>query len=111
MTTLASTNYQLPKIYACNDYPQTQSGYRTTKIEIKPYGFRVLRFSNYISLQYIKVEFLPNGFSKATVKVDTNYRAKYQYTIYFDNLGNEIKSDNNSTIAERKIWLSLQKVN
>jgi len=107
LSTMFTTN-QLPNAYSTNQFPQTQSGYRTIKVEVKPYGFRVIRFSNYISLQYIKVECLPNGFSKATVKVDTNYRAKYQYTIYFDNNGNEIHSENNCTKAERKAWLQLQ---
>lgn len=104
-----NTQHQLPKAYSANQFPQTQSGYRTIKVEPKPYGFRVVRFSNYISLQYIKVECLPNGFSKATVKVDTNYRAKYQYTVYFDNNGNEIQDESNKTATERKVWLDMQK--
>ena len=104
------TLHHLPKVYSSNSFPQVQSGYRTTQVQIKPYGFRVVRFSNYISLQYIKVECLQNGFSKATVKVDRNYSAKYQYTVYFDNYGNEIQSESNTTLEDRKIWLSLQLV-
>lgn len=100
----------IPKIYASNDYPFT-SGYKTTKIIPTKYGYRIHRFSNYISLQYIKVEYLPNGFSKAIVKVNTNYQSPYQYTLYFDNEGNEVKSDNNNTIAERKEWIKMQSSN
>lgn len=97
----------IPAVYASNDYP-FRSGYKTTRIIPTKYGYRIHRFSNYISLQYIKVEYLDNGFSKATVKVNKNYHAPYQYTLYFDNKGNEIKSENNSTKAERKTWLEMQ---
>ena len=104
-----NANFQLPKIYNSCAYPQQQTGYRTIKVDAKPYGFRVVRFSNYISMQYIKIVYSENGFSKATVKVDTNYRSKYQYTLYFDNAGNEIKvGDTNSTRLERAKWLSMQ---
>lgn len=97
----------IPKIYASNDYPFTR-GYKTTKIIPTKYGYRIHRFSNYISLQYIKVEYLANGFSKATVKVNTNYQSPYQYTLYFDVEGNEMKSENNNTKLERKNWLAMQ---
>ena len=97
----------IPQIFAQNSYPFTR-GYKTTKIKPTNYGFLIHRFSNYISLQYIRVEYSDNGFSKATVKVNTNYQAPYQYTLYFDNKGKEIKTENNSTKIERKIWLQMQ---
>ena len=103
-----NTELILPRIYASNPYPLQNTGYRTVTVQPKPYGFRIVRFSNYISLQYIKVVFNDNGFSKATVKVDTNYRSKYQYTIYFDNNGDVIRSEDNNTHSERNKWIELQ---
>ena len=98
----------IPKIFASNSYP-FRSGYKTTKITETKNGYLIRRFSNYISLQYIKVVYSANGFSKATVKVDKNYHAKYQFTIYFDAMGNEINSELNTTISNKKAWLLLQK--
>ena len=97
--------FLLPTIYNQNSHPH-RSGYRTTKIKQTTTGFVINRFSHYISLQKIKLVYNDKGFSKGTVKVDTNYRPKYQYTLYFDNLGNIIKAD--TTLQERKIWLELQ---
>ena len=85
----------------------TGSGYRTTKIKKTKYGYIIHRFSNYVSLQYIRFEVLKTGFGKATIKVDTNYQQKRQYTIYFDKNMAEIKAE--TTAKERKIWLELQK--
>ena len=78
----------------------TGSGYRTTKIKKTKYGFVIHRFSNYISLQYIRLEILETGFCRANIKVDTNYQRKYKYTVYFDNKMIEIR--------DRKMWLELQ---
>jgi hypothetical protein len=100
-------NYLLPKIFQTNSFPFTR-GYKTTKVIAKKDGYILHRFSNYVSLQNVKIVYNPNGFSKATIKVNTNYQTPYQYTIYFDNEGNEIKAENNST-KERKIWLEMQK--
>ncbi len=102
-----NTERIIPQIFAQNSYP-FRSGYKTTKIIPTKYGYRIHRFSNYISLQYVKVEYCDNGFSKATVRVNTNYQATYQFTLYFDNTGNEIKSENNNTKIERKQWLQMQ---
>jgi hypothetical protein len=98
----------LPKIYQTNSHPFT-SGYRTTKIKETANGYKINRFSNYISLQNITLTYQPNGFSKAIVKVDTNYRPKYQYTLYFDNTGELIKSPTDNDKEEKKIWLAMQK--
>jgi|GEM_PF-5580901 hypothetical protein len=97
----------LPKIFQSNPYP-FNSGYKTTKVIQKKYGYILHRFSNYVSLQNVKIVYNENGFSKATVKVNKNYAAPYQYTIYFDNEGNEIKVNNNTNL-ERKKWLEMQK--
>ena len=110
MLQTTTTERVIPAVYASNDYPFTR-GYKTTRIIPTKYGYRIHRFSNYISLQYIKVEYLDNGFSKATVKVNTNYQTPYQYTIYFDNKGNEIKAESHNTKLERKIWLKMQSAN
>lgn len=97
----------LPKCYEMSDV-RPQTGYRTTKIIPKKYGFIVHRFSDYVSLQFIKIVYNDNGFSKATVKVRTNYRTPYQYTLYFDNMGDEIHAD--TTMEERKLWLKAQEL-
>lgn len=98
--------YLLPKVFQSNTYPFT-TGYKITNIKPKSYGYIVERFSNYVSLQNIKIVYNEKGFAKATVKVDINYHPKYQFTLYFDNQGNTIESNN--TRKERKIWLELQK--
>jgi len=95
--------YLLPLVYQSNEYPH-RSGYKCTKITPIKNGYRINRFSNYISLQSIKLIYNDNGFSKATVIVNTNYVP--QYTLYFDDKGNEVKADN--VKAERKLWLALQ---
>ena len=98
---------EIPKIWQKTDFQGFHSGYITTAIKKTNYGFKINRFSNYVSLLSIKFEVLTNGFAKATVKVDTNYRPKYQYTLYFDKEYNEIKEK--TTKLERKKWLELQK--
>ena len=81
---------------------------RTISVKKKPYGFLIIRMSTYVSRQSIKLVIEDNGFAKATVKVNTNYRSPYQYTLYFDDQLNEIKVPNNSTHKERKMWLHMQ---
>jgi hypothetical protein len=85
--------HSLPLIYQANAYPFI-NGYKIISIKPTANGFKIKKFSNYISTQSIKLEYLPNGFSKAVVKVDTNYQPKYQFTLYFDKDGNEIKANN-----------------
>jgi hypothetical protein len=102
-----SLQFLLPKIFQSNSYPFTR-GYKTTKIIPKKDGYILHRFSNYVSLQNVKIVYNDKGFAKATVKVSPNYQPTYQYTLYFDNEGNEISVDND-TAKERKKWLELQK--
>lgn len=101
---------EIPKIYRkLADKPYT-NGYRTTSIVKKPYGFIITRFSHYISIQKIRFEILSDGFSKATVKVDTNYKSNYQFTLYFDK-GLELVEDNNDPLNVtkcRKVWQKLR---
>ena len=98
-------NHLLPIMYRSNQYPH-RSGFKTIKIIPIANGYRIKRFSNFIALQSVKLEYLPNGFSKAKVITNKNYSPIYSYTLYFDNKGNEIKST--STREERKIWLAMQ---
>jgi hypothetical protein len=101
--------YQLPKIYNQNSYPLRRGhNYRVTEIKATKNGYAIKKFSDFVSVQKIKVVYNENGFAKATVKVDTNYRSPYQYTLYFDKDGNEIKASDNSDATERKMWLELQ---
>ena len=100
MTNISGHEYlnNIPPAWRCTE--DTGSGYRTTKIKKTKYGYIIHRFSNYVSLQYIRFEVLKTGFCIATVKVDTNYRQKYQYTVYFNDEMKEVK--------DRKSWLELQ---
>ena len=98
-------NYLLPIMDRSNQHPH-RSGFRTIKITPIANGYRIKRFSNYIALQSVRLEYLPNGFSKAKVVTNKNYVGIYSYTLYFDNKGNEIKAE--STREERKIWLAMQ---
>jgi|AntDeeMinimDraft_5_1070356.scaffolds.fasta_scaffold04076_11 hypothetical protein len=100
----------LPKIYGQNNYPLHRgSNYRVVDIKTSNNGYLITKLSDFASVQKIKLVYNKNGFSKATVKVNTNYRTPYSYTLYFDNKGNEIISKDNSDSKERKMWLDLQK--
>ena len=96
----------IPEMWRKTSFNGFHSGYITTKIKKTDYGYKIYRFSNYVSLQYIRFEILKKGFAKATVKVHTNYRKPYQYTLYFDS--DFIALRGNSTAQERKVWLKLQ---
>jgi hypothetical protein len=84
------------------------SGFQTTKVIEKPNGLIIHRFSHYVTLVYIRLYKYQDGFSKAVVKVDKNYHPRYQYTLYFDKDGREIKSPTNSTRAELAYWKKLR---
>lgn len=90
----------IPKIWNRTSFEGYHSGFITTKIKKTNYGYHITRFSNYVTILSIKFEVLQNGCAKATIKVDKNYHAPYQYTMYFDSDLNEVKS--------RKEWLSIQ---
>jgi hypothetical protein len=70
----------------------------------KPYGWLITEGTNYISIYKIRLELFPDGRAKATVKVDKNYHSPYQYTLYFDKQGREIKDKHNRTRAELAYW-------
>ena len=97
----------IPKIYASNAYPLVRgNAYRTTKLSQKGNIVKVERVSDYVSVQKVKIEYNENGFSKAKILVNTNYRPLYRYVLYFDSEGKEIKAETDA--AERKLWLSMQ---
>lgn len=97
-------HFKIPPYYADN-----ARGFRNVRVTPKPYGYRIIRVNNYITVQYVKIEYNVDGSCKATVRNKTNYVPEYQFTLYFDSKGNEIKGS--STLAERKTWLALQKQN
>jgi hypothetical protein len=72
------------------------------------YGYKVNLMTNYITLytKYIYVN--EDNSAKIVTKVDQNYRAKYQYTLYHDLKGNRIDCENN-TRKELKIYKELRK--
>lgn len=72
------------------------------------YGFIVNLFTNYITLYTKKIYLYKNGFVKIVTIVDQNYRAKYQYTTYYNKIGNEIIVSDNSTRKELSIFKQLQ---
>jgi len=84
------------------------SGYATTKIQKTDYGYKIHRFSHHISLQTIRYEIYDDGFSKAIVKVDTNYNPRYQYTLYFhpDPITEIVRSG--GTRSELASWKSMR---
>lgn len=60
---------------------------RTTKVEIKPYGYYVTRFNPYVTVTKVKIMVNSNGSAKAIFKVDKNYQAPYQFTEYYNTEG------------------------
>ena len=82
----------------------SHSGLVTLKRVKTNYGYRIMQGTNYISLHYVKLIIFPNGKAKAVVKVDKNYHPKYQYTLYFDRSGREIKDIHNRTRKELAYW-------
>lgn len=91
---------KIPNIWQRTSFEGYHSGFITTDVKKTAKGYRIKRFSNYITILNIDLEVLPNGFAKATVKVDKNYHPKYQYTMYFNSAMVEV--------GNRKIWMSLQ---
>jgi len=63
---------------------------RVTSVKKTNKGYNIHLFTNYICLYYLYVTLGKNGSAKIVTKVDKNYHAKYQFTGYEDNLGNEI---------------------
>lgn len=62
------------------------------------YGYKIKKVTSYVSIINTKLIINKNKSAKAIVKVNTNYRKPYQYTLYFDCDKQEIKG--NSTREE-----------
>lgn len=89
-----------------NDYNKTTT--RVTKVTKKSNCYLFLMFNHYITLYYGKLVINSDGTAKAVIKVNRNYCPKYQYTIYFDNEGKEIKAEFNSTRKELSIYKKIR---
>jgi len=62
---------------------------------------RYIKFTNYISIYRAKVIKIDDRRHKVIVKVNTNYRKPYQFTVYFlDNI--EVRSDKRDYIGTRE---------
>ena len=103
-----ATKLVIPKNYL-NNLPSDYRGnsLRTIKVtQINDKKVILKRYSDFVTLQTVILNYFSYGI-KATVKVNTNYRRPYQYTMYFDNKGNEIDSNNGTT--DRQKWSKLVK--
>ncbi len=82
---------------------------RVTKVIKKDGCYLFHMFNHYITLYYGKLIINIDGTAKAVIKVNRNYSAKYQYTLYFNKEGFEIKSHENSTKKELSIYNKIRK--
>ena len=74
--------------------------------EKKSYGYLITKVTSYISVSKIKLKINDDGTAKAIVKVNKNYVAPYQYTLYFDRAGREIKG---ATTREEMIYYNKER--
>jgi uncharacterized lipoprotein NlpE involved in copper resistance len=88
------------------DYNKTTT--RVTWVKKTGYGYLFHMFNHYITLYYGKLVINADGTAKATIRVNCNYSAPYQYTLYFDCEGYEIKTEDNSTRKELLIYKQLR---
>ena len=70
------------------------------------YGYKIRKITSYVSIMNIKLFINKNKSAKATVKVNTNYRKPYQYTLYYDCDKKEIIGS--STREEMLFYKSIQ---
>ena len=108
MTTGIGTHYSN---YLTVDDDRTKQGTRVTKVTKKNGYYLFHMFNNYITLYYGKLTVNDDGTAKAVIKVDKNYHPKFQYTLYFDELGREINrgSTRKEMLIYKKIRESLKK--
>lgn len=85
------------------------SGLTTVKRVKTKYGWHIVKMSNYIAIYTTRLEVYPDGTAKAVTKVNKNYYPKYQYTLYFDKDGKEIKDKHNRTRKELHYWKTVCK--
>lgn len=63
---------------------------KVTKVKETNNGFIIHLFTNYVCLYYKYITIGKNGTAKILTKVDRNYHAKYQFTMYENEQGEEI---------------------
>lgn len=90
-----------------NDYNKCST--RVTKVVKTKYGYRFQMFNTYITLFFGKLYINEDETAKCVIRVEKNYQAPYQYTLYFDNNGFEIKTKDNSTRKELFFYKELRK--
>jgi hypothetical protein len=72
------------------NFNATTTNLKVTKVKKTNKGFIIHLFTNYICLYYKYITIGKNGSAKVVTKVDKNYHAKYQFTIYENSEGKEI---------------------
>ena len=82
---------------------------RTTYVKKTNYGYIFHRFNTYITVFYGKLYINNDGTAKAVVRVERNYCKPYQFTVYFDQYGLEIKHESNNTRKELSIYKQIRK--
>lgn len=73
-----------------NKFNLTTNNLKVTKVKKTNKGYNIHLFTNYICLYYKYVTLGNNGTAKVVTKVDRNYSAKYQFTLYENKEGEQI---------------------
>ena len=71
-------------------FNSTTNNLKVTSVKKTNKGYNIHLFTNYICLYYKYITLGKNGTAKVVTKVDRNYHAKYQFTIYENKEGIEI---------------------
>ncbi len=74
---------------------------------VTDYGYRLTHITSYVCIYKTRLEIYPNGSAKAVTRVEKNYHAPYQTTVYFDKDGREIIDNNNNTCKELAYFKSI----
>lgn len=82
-------------------------GLITISREKTSYGYKIVQATNYIAIYNTKLYIYPDGRAKSVTKVNKNYHAPYQYTLYYDKNGKEIKDYQNRTRIELHYWKNI----
>jgi len=71
-------------------FNNSSTNLKVTKVKQTDKGYIIHLFTNYICLYYKYITVNKNGSAKILTKVNRNYQAPYQFTIYEDKDGKEI---------------------
>ena len=71
-------------------FNNSSTNLKVTKVKQTDKGYIIHLFTNYICLYYKYIIVNKNGSAKILTKVNRNYQAPYQFTIYEDKDGKEI---------------------